>query len=240
MNANRTKILSEGTITFSNQSFHLVRSKSYLAGRHLTQRLPPSAAIWKDMRRNVWERTLKQLYRLHTLRRRPPVQKRRLVGNSGAIQKVCSHTVLKCPYLARIGRPDIAWSLRCLARGITETKLVVNAWPFGSRTFVPIGWSCRKQTAVSLSSSTAEIISLDAGLRYESIPTLNLCDLVNVSLNSMISQKNLWNLIGEFMRDKLQSRSIGKCRRCLQRRAYSLRFKGKIIFMPMYNDLNWW
>ena len=180
------------------------------------------------------------IYRLHTLRRRPPVQKRRLVGNSGTIQKVCSHTVLKCPYLARIGRPDIAWSLRCLARGITETKLVVNAWPFGSRTFVPIGWSCRKQTAVSLSSSTAEIISLDAGLRYESIPALNLCDLVNVSLNSMISQKNLWNLIGEFVRDKLQSRSIGKCRRCLQRRAYSLRFKGRIIFMPMYNDLYWW
>ena len=51
------------------------------------------------------------IYRLHTMCRRPPVQKRRLVGNSGTIQKVCSHTVLKCPYSARIGRPDIVVTL---------------------------------------------------------------------------------------------------------------------------------
>ena len=33
---------------------------------------------------------------------------------------------------------------------------------FGSRTFVPISWTCKKQTSVSHSSTEAEIISLDA------------------------------------------------------------------------------
>ena len=33
---------------------------------------------------------------------------------------------------------------------------------FGSHTFVPISWMCKKQTAVSHSSTESEIISLDA------------------------------------------------------------------------------
>ena len=36
---------------------------------------------------------------------------------------------------------------------------------FGSHTFVPISWMCKKQTAVSHSSTESEIISLDTGLR---------------------------------------------------------------------------
>ena len=35
----------------------------------------------------------------------------------------------------------------------------------GSHTFVPISWMCKKQTAVSHSSTESEIISLDTGLR---------------------------------------------------------------------------
>ena len=66
-----------------------------------------------------------------------------------------------------------------------------------------------------------EIVSWDAGLRFETIPALNLWYSVNVSLYSMISQKNLWNLFGEYMRDKLQSRSISRCKRCLQKTACS-------------------
>ena len=33
---------------------------------------------------------------------------------------------------------------------------------FGSNTFVPISWMCKKQTSVSHSSTESEIISLDA------------------------------------------------------------------------------
>ena len=35
---------------------------------------------------------------------------------------------------------------------------------FGSRTFVPVSWMCKKQTSVSHSSTGDEVISLDAGL----------------------------------------------------------------------------
>ena len=36
------------------------------------------------------------------------------------LTKVCSQMVLKCLYLARIGRPDILWSVNKLARSITN------------------------------------------------------------------------------------------------------------------------
>ena len=38
----------------------------------------------------------------------------------GELSKVCSQIVLKCLYLARIGRPDILWSVIKLARLITK------------------------------------------------------------------------------------------------------------------------
>ena len=49
---------------------------------------------------------------------------------------------------------------------------------FGSHTFVPISWMCKKQTSVSHSSTEAEIISLDAGLRMFGITALDLWDSV--------------------------------------------------------------
>ena len=48
----------------------------------------------------------------------------------------------------------------------------------GSQTFVPISWMCKKQTSVSHSSTQADLISLDAGLRMDGIPALDLWDLV--------------------------------------------------------------
>ena len=44
--------------------------------------------------------------------------------------------------------------------------------------FVHIGWMCKKQTSVPHSSTEAEIITLDAGLRMDGIPALTLWDLV--------------------------------------------------------------
>ena len=38
---------------------------------------------------------------------------------------------------------------------------------FGSHTFVPISWMCKKQTDVSRSSTESEIVSLDMGLRLD-------------------------------------------------------------------------
>ena len=49
---------------------------------------------------------------------------------------------------------------------------------FGSRTFVPISWMCKKQTSVSHSSTESEVISLDAGLRMDGLLALDLWDVV--------------------------------------------------------------
>ena len=49
---------------------------------------------------------------------------------------------------------------------------------FGSHTFVPISWICKKQTSVSHSSTESEIISLDTGLRLDGLPALELWDLI--------------------------------------------------------------
>ena len=49
---------------------------------------------------------------------------------------------------------------------------------FGSHTFVPISWMCKKQTAVSHSSTESEIMSLDTGLRLGGLPAVELWDLI--------------------------------------------------------------
>ena len=148
----------------------------------------------------------------------------------GELSKVCSQIVLKCLYLARIGRPDILWSVNKLARSITKwtkacdkrlNRLISyihhtcgyrqycyvgntakqcrlglfqdsdfgdledskstsggTLYIFGTHTFVPISWMCKKQTSVSHSSTESENISLDAGLKLDGITALDLWDLI--------------------------------------------------------------
>ena len=61
---------------------------------------------------------------------------------------------------------------------------------FGSHTFVPISWMCKKQTSVSHSSTKSEIISLDAGLGMDGIPALDLTDLIVTVLHGNTHQNN--------------------------------------------------
>ena len=149
----------------------------------------------------------------------------------GELSQVCSQIVLKCLYLARIGRPDILWSVNKLARSITKwtkacdkrlNRLISYIYHtceygqycyvgntakqcrlglfqdsdfagdledskptsggtlciFGSHTFVPTSWMCKKQTSVSYSSTESEITSLDIGLRLDGLPALELWDLI--------------------------------------------------------------
>ena len=42
------------------------------------------------------------------------------VQSVGELSEVCSQIVLKCLHLARIGRPDILWSVNKLARSVTK------------------------------------------------------------------------------------------------------------------------
>ena len=161
----------------------------------------------------------------------------------GELSAVCSQIVLKCQYLARIGRPDILWSVNKLARAIikwtkscdkrlarlisyihhtseyrqycdvgnTAQQCRLGLFQdsdfagdledskstsggilciFGSHTFVPISWMCKKQTSVSHGSTEAEIISLDAGLRMDGIPALDLWDLVIEVFHSSPNKTN--------------------------------------------------
>ena len=70
---------------------------------------------------------------------------------------------------------------------------------FGSRTFVPVSWMCKKQTSVSHSSTESEIISLDAGLRMDGLLALDLWDIAievlrstnNTARQSKLVQGNL-------------------------------------------------
>ena len=176
-------------------------------------------------------KTSQQLYKVST----PCIDdhhfKEEELKSVGELSHVCSQMVLKCLYLARIGRPDIPWSVNKLARSITKwTKAcdkrlnglisyihhtceykqycyVGNTTNqcrlglfqdsdfagdledskstsggtlciFGSHTFVPISWMCKKQTSVSHSSTESEIISLHAALRLHWILALDSWDLI--------------------------------------------------------------
>ena len=201
------------------------------------------------MPRNVWNdivnwrtKTTQQLCKVST----PCIDdhhfKEEELKSVGELSKICSQIVLKCLYLARIGRPDILWSVNKLARSITKwtkacdkrlSRLIsyihhtctnsIVMWEilpnyaglglfqdsdfagdledskstsggtlciFGSHTFVPISWMCKKQTSVSHSSTESEIISLDAGLRLDGIPALDLWDLIVAVLHGNTYQSN--------------------------------------------------
>ena len=70
----------------------------------------------------------------------------------------------------------------------TQNLLQVEHYAFfGSHTFVPKSWMCKKQTSFSHSSTESEIISLDAGLRLDGLPALELWDLI-VSVFGSVTQ----------------------------------------------------
>ena len=175
-------------------------------------------STWKVMPRNVWKDIANfRFKRLNNYTKSQHHAWMTIVLKKWVSRRiVCNllQIVLKCLYLARIGRPDILLSVNKLAlRSQNGHTLATNAWRvvsltfiiqvntsnifmwetqhnsaglvyfktlilqeisrlkiniggvpciFGSRTFVPISWMCKKQTSVSHSSTEAEIISLDA------------------------------------------------------------------------------
>ena len=83
--------------------------------------------IWKVMQKNVWSdiaswptKQTQQLYKVTTPCLDDHQFQEEELGSVGDLSKVCSQIVLKCLYLARIGRPDTLWSADKLARTVTK------------------------------------------------------------------------------------------------------------------------
>ena len=80
---------------------------------------------WKVMPRNVWNDIVS--WRIKRLNNSTKYHlddhhfKEEELKSVGELLKICSQIVLKCLYLARIGRPDILWSVNKLARSITKS-----------------------------------------------------------------------------------------------------------------------
>ena len=65
-------------------------------------------------------KTTQQLYKVSTSCIDDHHFKEEEMKTVGELSQVCSQTVLKCLFLARISRPDILWSVNKLARSITK------------------------------------------------------------------------------------------------------------------------
>ena len=78
------------------------------------------AKKWEERYCELANNTTPQLYKVSTPCIDDQHFKEEEMKSVGELSKVCSQIVLKCLYLARIGRPDILWSVNKLARSITK------------------------------------------------------------------------------------------------------------------------
>ena len=85
---------------------------------------------------------------------------------------------------------------------------------FGSRTFVPVSWMCKKQTSVSHSSTESEIISQDAGLRMVALDLLDIVIEVLLSTNNNV-QPNHDGIqeIGATLHSKTKTQNVKRRRK---------------------------
>ena len=114
---------------FSNQGFLQWQQKIPETRQgNLMPKLPLRCPMtWKVMQRNAWNdvancraKTSQQWDKVATPCMDDHQIKEEEMGYVGELSTVCSHIVLTCLYLARIGRPDILWSVNKLARAVTK------------------------------------------------------------------------------------------------------------------------
>ena len=58
----------------------------------------------------------------------PRIDDHEEIGSVGELSNICAQMVVKCLYLARIGRLDILWSVKKLARDTTKFDLVHSSY----------------------------------------------------------------------------------------------------------------
>ena len=134
-------------------------------------------------------KTTQQLYKVAT----PCVDDHQLKEENesvGDLSTVCSQIVLKCLYLARIGRLGFLWSVNKLTRAVTKwtkscdkrlARLISYIFIILVNSSNIVMWETQHTNA----DLDWKIISLDAGLRMDGIPALTLWDLVIEALHSV-------------------------------------------------------
>ena len=233
--------------------FLLEQLKNYQGGKNLTRKLWRGPTTWTDMLKTCVERyfevankKVEQLYKVSIFSWKIINSSRKKSNQLENYQKFAHKIVLKCQHLARIGRPDIQWSVNKLARSVTwwtqpsyihhtndfrqychvrntaqhcrlglfqdsdfaghleDSKSTSGGvlCIFGSITFVPVSWVCKKQTSVFDSSTESEIVSLYAGLRKDGLLALYLWDIVIEVQRSTIQE------IGATLHSKTKTQNI--------------------------------
>ena len=125
-NAKQAKILS--TITKKCSNLRKSNIKLPCSGRLDANISTWSLVMWKIMQRNVWSgsaswlmnKTKQPLYKVSTPCLDDHKLKEEQLGSVGELSKVCSQVVLKCLYLAHIGRPGTLSSVNKRARTVTK------------------------------------------------------------------------------------------------------------------------
>ena len=110
-----------------NHVFLLELQKNYCDAENLKHEQLRGPTTWKDMLRNSLSDTVnwhKRKWSNCTKFSSPCLDDRRSkkeeLESVGELSEVCSQMVSKCLYKARIGRPDILWSVNKLARSVTK------------------------------------------------------------------------------------------------------------------------
>ena len=111
-----------------NHVFLLEQQKNYPDGKNLTHKQYCGPSTWKDMLKKCVERLLrigkqkkgKQLCKVSHPCLDDNHFKQEELESIGELSEVCPHIVSKCLYLARIGRPDIWWSVKKLVRSVLK------------------------------------------------------------------------------------------------------------------------
>ena len=192
-------------------------------------------------------KTTQQLYKVST----PCIDdhhfKEEEMKSVGELSQVCSQIVLKCLYLARIGRPDILWSVNKSARSITKwTKACDKRL---NRLISYIHHTCEYGTVINLQSTKVYVFS-DSVLclgRVLQHPESNEAWKNRVAgIQSEISYRDYdgingestefeWNIFAGFTTLQLCDKIIDLLSDLGQTPET---FTGRILFMSMFNDIS--
>ena len=126
-NTNPTRKSLDNTTKCLNFVFLLEQPKNYQDGTNLAQKLQRGLTTWKDMLDNArngiayWQtKRLSNCSEFLMLVWTITKSKGRIGKQRWIVRSLRPHCIKKCLYLARIGRPDILWSVNKLARSVTK------------------------------------------------------------------------------------------------------------------------